>query len=68
VVRYGLPDQVDKYGGSIVLAPTVEMKNFREGDLVCVTGHVVDERSVSPSLGGALYRADTIAIVERSDP
>ena len=68
VVRYGLPDQTDKYGGSVVLAPTVEMKNFREGDLVCVTGRVVDERPVSPSLGGALYRADSISIVERSDP
>jgi hypothetical protein len=68
VVRYGLPDQVDKYGGSIVLAPTVEMKNFREGDLVCVTGRVVDEGRVSRSLGGALYRAETITIVDRSDP
>jgi hypothetical protein len=68
VLRYTLPDQVDKFGGSVVLAPGVEMKNFREGDLVCVTGRVLDESRTSPSLGGALYRVDTINIVERSDP
>src|SRR5438067_977978 len=31
VVRYAMPGEVDKFGGSIVLAPGVEMKNFREG-------------------------------------
>jgi hypothetical protein len=67
VVRYALPDQVDKYGGSVVLAPAVEMKNFREGDLVCVFGHVLDDGRAVRSLGGALYRADSITMVERAD-
>jgi hypothetical protein len=68
VVRYTLPDQVDKYGGSVVLAPAVEMRNFREGDLVCVFGRVLSDGRATPSLGGALYRVDSITMVERADP
>ena len=68
VVRYALPDEVDKFGGSIVLAPGVEMRNYREGDLVCVYGDVLDVGRTSPSLGGALYRVNVISLVDRADP
>jgi len=68
VLRYALPDQVDRYGGSIVLAPGVEMKNFREGDLVCVFGRVVSSARTSPALAAPLYQVDTITLVERADP
>jgi hypothetical protein len=68
VLRYTLPDQVDRYGGSVVLAPAVEMKHFREGDLVCVTGRVINEAQNGHGLGGARYRVDTINVVERADP
>lgn len=68
VVRYGLPDQVDKYGGSVVLAPGADMRNYREGDLVCVYGQVINEGRVAPNLGGALYRVNSISLVDRSDP
>jgi hypothetical protein len=68
VLRYALPDQVDRYGGSIVLAPGVDMKNFREGDLVCVFGHLLSEGRTSPALAAPLYRVDVINIVERADP
>jgi hypothetical protein len=54
VVRYASVGQVDRYGGSVVLAPGVEMKNFREGDVVCVHGQVLNEGRTSPHLGGAL--------------
>ncbi len=68
VLRYSQPDEVDKYGGSVVLAPTVELKNYREGDLVCVHGQVIEERRVSRTLGGPLYRVNVISMVERGDP
>jgi hypothetical protein len=68
ILRYALPDQPDRFGGSVVLAPGVEMKNFREGDLVCVYGKVIDQGRPYPNLGGALYRVDTITMVERADP
>jgi hypothetical protein len=66
VVRYGSPEQEEKYGGSVVLAPTVSMKNFREGDLVCVHGEVIKQRA-SMHLGGALYRVDHVELMERAD-
>jgi hypothetical protein len=68
VVRYALPDEIDRYGGSIILAPGVEMRNYREGDLVCVYGDVLDESRSSRSLGGALYRVNVISLVDRNDP
>jgi hypothetical protein len=68
VVRYALPDEVDKYGGSVVLAPGVEMKNYREGDLICIYGQVIHEGPFSASLRGALYRVDSILMIERADP
>jgi hypothetical protein len=68
VVRYGLPGEVDKFGGSVILAPGVEMRNYRDGDLVCVYGDVLDEGRTVRSLGGALYRVNVISIVDRSDP
>jgi hypothetical protein len=68
VVRYAMPGEIDKFGGSVVLAPGVEMRNFREGDLVCIHGDVLSEGRATPSLGGALYRVNAIAMVDRSDP
>jgi hypothetical protein len=68
VVRYAGLDQMDRYGGSVVLAPGVEMKNFREGDLVCVQGEILDGGRASRSLGGAHYRVHAITMLERGDP
>jgi hypothetical protein len=67
VLRYAGLDQEDRYGGSVVLAPAVEMRNFREGDLVRVYGEVLEGGRVSRSLGGAHYRVNAISMVERGD-
>jgi hypothetical protein len=68
VVRYAAPDEVDRSGGSIVLTPTVEMRNFREGDLVNVYGEILDGGQAARPLGAALYRVKSIQMVERADP
>jgi hypothetical protein len=65
VLRYAALDQVDRYGGSVVLAPGMEMGNYREGDLVTVHGEVLSEGRATRSLGGALYRVQLIEMVER---
>jgi hypothetical protein len=65
VLRYADLDQVDRYGGSVVLAPGTDMANYREGDLVRVHGKVLSEGRASRSLGGALFRVDVIEMVER---
>jgi hypothetical protein len=67
VVRYAGLDQVDKYGGSVVLAPVVDMRNYREGDLICITGEVLKDRKAPAHLGGALYRVTGITMVTRGD-
>lgn len=67
ILRYAAVDEEDKYGGSVVLAPAVNMKNFREGDLVSVTGHILSEARASKYLGGPLYRVETIDMMERAD-
>jgi hypothetical protein len=68
VVRYAHVDEVDRYGGSVVLTPTVEMRNFREGDLVNVCGEILNNGIPVRTLGGALYRVNSIQMVERNDP
>jgi hypothetical protein len=67
VVRYATVDTEDKYGGSVVLAPAVNMKNFREGDLVSVQGEILSEDRASRYVGGPLYRAAHVELIERAD-
>jgi hypothetical protein len=64
VVRYAPISKEDKFGGSVVLARDVQMQAFNEGDLICVEGQVLSEKSGLP-LGGALYQAASINLVER---
>jgi hypothetical protein len=67
VLRYGAVDQEDRFGGSVVLAPAVDMSNFREGDVVNVVGEILKEQHAPHNLGGALYRANSISMGIRSD-
>jgi hypothetical protein len=67
VLRYAGVDQADKYGGSVVLGGATEMKNYREGDLVCIRGEMLNEGRPSRYLGGPLYRVNSITMIERAD-
>jgi hypothetical protein len=67
VLRYTGVAETDAYGGSVVLTPTVEMRNYREGDLVNVYGEVLNDGRSARPLGGALYRVNSIQMVERAD-
>jgi hypothetical protein len=67
VLRYATVDTEDKFGGSVVLAPAVNMKNFREGDLVSVRGEVLSEERASRALGGPRYRAVAVDMIDRAD-
>ena len=67
VLRYASVGAEDQYGGSVVLAPTVNMNNFREGDIVAVRGEIVGTGRASRSLGAPLYRPTTVEIVERAN-
>jgi hypothetical protein len=67
VVRYAAIDQEDRFGGSVVLAPAVSLKDVREGDLVRVHGEIINEGRASKHLGGPLYRALTVELLDRSN-
>ncbi len=67
VLRYAGVDEVDGYGGSVVLTTAVSMRNFRDGDLVSVTGEVLKDGRATKYLGGPLYRATSVNMVERAD-
>ena len=65
VVRYAPLDREDRYGGSFVLAPAVNMDGFREGDLVTVHGDMLIEGRATKYLGGPLYRAMSVKLEDR---
>jgi hypothetical protein len=65
VLRYAPLGEEDPNGGSIVLARGRSMDSYREGDVVKVRGEIISPRA-SPSLGGPLYRAQVIELIDRS--
>ena len=65
VLRYAPISKEDKFGGSVILARDVNMNAFHEGDFVSVEGEVLSEKT-NLHLGGALYRAGKINLVERN--
>jgi hypothetical protein len=64
VLRYAPLWQEDPNGGSVVLARNLPIDTYREGDLVTVQGEIVNDKS-SAYLGGPLYRANEIKLVDR---
>jgi hypothetical protein len=65
VVRYAPAEQVDKYSGCMVLSTRADLKAFRDGDLVCVEGEVMNGQPVPGHLGGAVYHAKSVALIKR---
>jgi hypothetical protein len=63
VLRYAPLWKEDPNGGSVVLARDLRMESYREGDLVTIHGEILNQRS-SLFLGGPLYRAGSIQLVE----
>ncbi len=54
-IRYSRIDQIDKWGGSMVLAPDIRLEEFSDGDTVYIEGEVLNNRA-SLYLSGPLYR------------
>lgn len=66
VVRYAPLDEVDAYGGSVVLTRNDRLKDHREGDFVRIEGEILSDRS-SVFLGGPLYRVERITLLKSAD-
>lgn len=66
VLRYAPIGQEDPNGGAVILARDRQMTSYREGDLVQVKGEILNEKG-SLYLGGPLYRAQSIQLLDRQD-
>jgi hypothetical protein len=65
VLRYAPLSHEDRNGGSVVLTRDLRMDSFHEGDFVTVHGEIINEHG-SKFLGGPLYRAQSIELVDRA--
>ncbi len=65
VVRYAPVDREDRYGGSVVLAPVVNMDAYQDGDLVTINGDILNEGRASRYLGGPAYRTTSMRLEDR---
>jgi hypothetical protein len=65
VLRYAPLWQEDPNGGSVILARDRQMDSYREGDLVKVQGEILNPKG-SIFLGGPLYRAQSIELIDRN--
>jgi len=63
-IRYAAPGEVDKFGGSLALAPTADLATFHDGDLVCLHGKVVAHGASFRSPAGSIYEAAKIDLIE----
>jgi hypothetical protein len=64
VLRYAPIWKEEANGGSVVLARDMPMDSYREGDLVQVRGEILQDKA-SSSLGGPLYRSQSIQLLDR---
>ncbi len=65
VVRYAPVDREDRYGGSVVLSPVVNMDNYQDGDLVTISGEILNEGRATRYLGGPAYRTQAMLLEDR---
>ncbi len=67
VVRYATEEIQDTHGGSVALVPSIDMRNYRNGDLVSVQGQILNGGARSEQVGAPLYRASDIHLIERGE-
>jgi hypothetical protein len=61
VIRYAAPNEIDRYGGSLVLS--ADASKLHEGDLVTVVGQVAGGRGIAGT--GTVYQAREVNVIER---
>jgi hypothetical protein len=66
IIRYAGPNEVDRFGGRLVLTGKADMSRVHEGDLVCVVGHVVNSGVALRGGPAVVYQVGEINLVERA--
>ncbi|MFN4258729.1 MAG: hypothetical protein ACK4RK_05495 [Gemmataceae bacterium] len=62
VVRYTIPGEQDRYGGVVSLIGSSDMREFQDGDLVCVHGQIAGQ-----SQNGVAYQVSEIHLIKRGN-
>jgi hypothetical protein len=65
VVRYAPVDREDRYGGSVVLQPVMNMDAYQDGDLVTISGEILNDGRATRYLGGPAYRTQNMLLEDR---
>src|SRR4051794_23443193 len=65
VVRYAPVDREDRYGGSVVLSPVINMDTYHDGDLVTISGEILNDGRATRYLGGPAYRTQSMLLEDR---
>lgn len=65
-LRYAPLSEVDKWGGSMVLAPDARLDDYEDGDFVYVEGEILSNRPTL-YLSGPLYRVRTVRPTDASE-
>ena len=65
VVRYAPVDREDRYGGSVVLSPVINMDTYQDGDLVTINGDILNDGRATRYLGGPAYRTQAMLLEDR---
>jgi hypothetical protein len=67
IIRYAGPNEVDRFGGRLLLFGNVDMSKMHEGDLVCVLGQPMNSGRVTPGAASAVvYQVREINLIERA--
>jgi hypothetical protein len=67
VIRYAGPNEVDRFGGRLVLTGNADLSKVQHGDLVCVLGQVVNiGRPIVSGTAGAAYQVREINVIEHA--
>ena len=61
VIHYGVPGEVDNFGGKLVLNYQGDMRGLQVGDLISVSGGLTAQNG---RLGG-VYQVNTLSLIER---
>jgi hypothetical protein len=65
VLHYAPPQVIDRYKGAVVLQTNADMSQFREGDLLSVSGYIISNVQITPTLSVWGYAADHVNLVKR---
>ena len=63
MIRYAGPNEVDTYGGSMILTPNAELQKHHPGELVCIYGSITSKLHSANGGPGAVYQVTQVYVI-----